>query len=79
MNFMRVSWGMSGLVWLVIVVLCCFWWNLPAVVISDIRLPGMDGMSLLKRWRANGRSSRPDPWRASWGAWADSCSPHRCS
>lgn len=33
MNFMRVSWGMSAFVWLAIVVLCCVFWGLPAVVV----------------------------------------------
>ena len=29
-----------------------------AAIILDLGLPGMDGLSVLKRWRANGRPRR---------------------
>ena len=33
-----------------------------AAIILDLGLPGMDGLAVLKRWRASGRThARPDP------------------
>ncbi|MFA5606722.1 MAG: DUF4260 family protein [Leucobacter sp.] len=33
MNFMRVTWAMSAIVWLVIVVMACLFWGWPALVV----------------------------------------------
>ena len=39
-------------------------------IILDLRLPGMDGLSVLKRWRANGRST-PVLILTARGSWAE--------
>lgn len=34
MNPVRVSWGMSGAVWLVMAIMCCVYWGWPAIGIT---------------------------------------------
>ncbi|WP_053383833.1 DUF4260 family protein [Leucobacter celer] len=36
MNFMRVSWGMSALVWFAVIVLCCVFWGWWASLVAVI-------------------------------------------
>lgn len=36
MGFPRVTWGMSAAVWCVVLVLCCSWWGMNAIIIAAI-------------------------------------------
>lgn len=36
MGFSRVTWGMSALVWLGVLVLCCVWWGWPATAVAVV-------------------------------------------
>lgn len=33
---LKLSWGLSGLVWLAIVVMCCFMWGWPAILVAVV-------------------------------------------
>lgn len=54
MNVLRVTWGMSALVWAGVLVLSCMWWGLPAAFVAIAFLLAPD-LSLIGAFAEKGR------------------------